>query len=452
MNLWQKLRGVVGSPDGRGILTGQDSPGCCCGPQTCDCNTNADCSVPTSIFGCTGGKLQNSDPNTGQIAVYNQNDQCSGCCGPTQGQRLRRYTIETVYVTVGPCAGSVTDIEESWDTYNGGPTYTHRDRSQTVAVACGPLITTDTSQEIGIPDGFCNFVGFDYSTNPTGIPGLPGFSPPAGSDVASGWWRSTPTVFEAHYEWQDNPGLRGVIDYRWYLDPNSSACQDPVCHIACCLPGGFCREDLTETLCRGMGGVPRGTGVRCAEAGCDGSDPHNHGACCDPVTGDCVQTSEVTCEAPRIFKGLGTPCTPNPCPQPTGSCCHGPNNISCSITTQAQCTAINGVWHGAATICSNNTCTGPQACCLGDGSGGCVSLSPLDCVAQGGFPQGAGTDCLFTPCVGACCVATSHGATCSVEGQVACQSQGGIWYGPGSSCTPFPCGSNPGQTGSGGAL
>ena len=72
------------------------------------------------------------------------------------------------------------------------------------------------------------------------------------------------------------------------------------------------------------------------------------GACCDPATGTCTETAEADCTGNWL--GLGTTCTPNICPQPTGSCCHADG--TCTVTTQADCT---GFWTLGGT-CDPNPC------------------------------------------------------------------------------------------------
>jgi hypothetical protein len=78
-------------------------------------------------------------------------------------------------------------------------------------------------------------------------------------------------------------------------------------------------------------------------------DAFPFGACCFE-DGSCqTTTTETAClEAGGQFRGPGTTCDPNPCPQPTGACCF-PDG-SCIITTEAEC---SGIWLGAGSECSH---------------------------------------------------------------------------------------------------
>lgn len=87
------------------------------------------------------------------------------------------------------------------------------------------------------------------------------------------------------------------------------------------------------------------------------------GACCR-ADGSCIYAlSDDTCIG-GIFRGVGTTCQPNTCPQPpSGSCCAADG--SCSVTTQANCSTL---WTLDGS-CTPNICPGPlSACCAADGS------------------------------------------------------------------------------------
>lgn len=70
------------------------------------------------------------------------------------------------------------------------------------------------------------------------------------------------------------------------------------------------------------------------------------GACCAP-NGTCTDSAIAACSG--VFQGLGTVCSPNPCPQPTGACCTG---STCSLTTAAACAGPNRSFAGASTACN----------------------------------------------------------------------------------------------------
>ena len=56
--------------------------------------------------------------------------------------------------------------------------------------------------------------------------------------------------------------------------------------------------------------------------------------------------------APSVWHGEWADCGVAQCPQPTGACCN-PATGGCQETTQADCTAN---WQGAGTTCTPNTC------------------------------------------------------------------------------------------------
>ncbi len=100
------------------------------------------------------------------------------------------------------------------------------------------------------------------------------------------------------------------------------------------------------------------------------------GACCF-ADGHCELKKPALCtQAGGTYQGLGTTCTPNPCPQPQGACCF-PNG-SCTLVTQANCT---GTWQGAGTTCTPNPC--PSGLCPGDmNCDGAVTFADIDLFVQ----------------------------------------------------------------------
>ncbi len=82
-------------------------------------------------------------------------------------------------------------------------------------------------------------------------------------------------------------------------------------------------------------------------------------------------------------------------PPGAGSCCF--IDCSCIITTSADCTGSGGTFNGVGTSCSPNPCPVPTgACCLPDGS--CVTTEEGDCISQGGVYQGHLVDCIGVDC------------------------------------------------------
>ena len=83
------------------------------------------------------------------------------------------------------------------------------------------------------------------------------------------------------------------------------------------------------------------------------------GACCETSLGMTGCTVKPKCKCTgtgKVFLGVGTTCTPNPCADPTatGACCVG--NV-CSTKTQAECVAAGGSWKGAGVKCTAYPCT-----------------------------------------------------------------------------------------------
>ena len=77
------------------------------------------------------------------------------------------------------------------------------------------------------------------------------------------------------------------------------------------------------------------------------------GACCD-FFDNCTQQDETCCDnAGGTFKGVGTVCSPNPCVEATGACCHSGN---CDVTTLSICNILGGTYQGDGTTCSPNPC------------------------------------------------------------------------------------------------
>lgn len=114
------------------------------------------------------------------------------------------------------------------------------------------------------------------------------------------------------------------------------------------------------------------------------------GACC--VGDACFDVSEGECidVLGGVFKGLGYPCTPNPC---VGACCF-PDGY-CELVLPQDCV---GIYWGDGTVCEPNPCPQPGACCQGDGDCYMSTITaPGDCVA-GDFYWGDNTDCDPNPC------------------------------------------------------
>jgi FtsP/CotA-like multicopper oxidase with cupredoxin domain len=125
--------------------------------------------------------------------------------------------------------------------------------------------------------------------------------------------------------------------------------------------------------------------------------PADTGACCLGA-GQCKILDASGClGAGGVFQGVGSACTPNPCPQPTGACCFGDG--SCMELEAPICNKLGGSYQGHGTDCAGASCpvvTG--ACCLPGTPGSCGALDPVACTAAGGGFLGEDTQCGIELC------------------------------------------------------
>lgn len=377
-----------------------------------------------AAFCCCGPPAQQSMWATEDILVY--------YIGQTTPGPLRyRYQLLTSY---DGNTGQVQLTERTWDYgYN----------------ASGPATFNESQSQYPIIGGYCsggngNFNEFRGQFPTPTIPFACGSSQ-AGFTGLEGSAYSSCTVQTADYSYNTImcafPGLEAVkvvYKLRKFLNPNTQVCNPPSCTSACCLPEGRCRDGLTWSQCRALGGVMR-LGRTCSTGKCD--DPTDAGACCHPVTGGCVISKPEECEPPNVFHGVGSSCNPNPCPQPFGACCRGQQ---CTTATQLDCLGVGGQWLGPNSSCSPDPCKAAGgACCVHNGiTWECYQVfSPGECSALGGYFTGS-PDCGAINCAdlynGACCSPTSHGWFCTEVPLAACTA--GTWLGPGTNCIGNPCG------------
>lgn len=169
------------------------------------------------------------------------------------------------------------------------------------------------------------------------------------------------------------------------------------CGILGCPPfGGWSTFADLSILCR-----PSGDWV--LRATYEPLDCTTAGACC-LSEGACAYKNETDCTAAGgTFQGIGTSCTPNPCPQPPGACCD-PERVCTDDVQQEDC-QDPGYAFFTGEECSGITCPWPGACCFFD-THDCDPLTESLCTATEGFYMGHGTDCDFVDCTqpfGACC-------------------------------------------------
>lgn len=157
------------------------------------------------------------------------------------------------------------------------------------------------------------------------------------------------------------------------------------------------------------------------------------GACC-MTDGSCDEMTATDCSAAGgTYKGNGTLCSQQNCPQPVEACCFEATN-GCLDLTAADCMNAGGVPGGAGTTCGTFECFPRGACCLPNGS--CLDdLSPEECSGVGGSFQGNDTTCALTNCPapkGACCFSTGF---CLFLTEDQCNTAGADWMGLGTDCT-----------------
>ncbi len=145
----------------------------------------------------------------------------------------------------------------------------------------------------------------------------------------------------------------------------NSSCGAVQCLGACCLPDGGCDDNRTADDCvNNLGGVFQGLGSVCANIRCEGACCLGDGTCVENATlQECFQLL-------GIFQGLGSDCSPNPCPQPTGACCLFDGTCVEAISEQA-CNAQGGTYQGDDVLCANVVCPVPPP------GGGCSPKGSL---------------------------------------------------------------------------
>ncbi len=151
-------------------------------------------------------------------------------------------------------------------------------------------------------------------------------------------------------------------------------------------------------ICSTCPGEDQGTG------GAINIPPAVYGACCFD-DGSCSVTTQIACtSAMGTYQGDGTDCDPNPCPQPTGACCHG---TDCDIETEEDCTGSGGTYQGDDTTCDPNPCETTPPCDFDCGG----FFNPDDGLYYNKriYTNTPIDDC---PPEGGCCISFTGGASC----------------------------------------
>lgn len=143
-------------------------------------------------------------------------------------------------------------------------------------------------------------------------------------------------------------------------------------------------------------------------------------SCALGVSGDFVIRAVVDCDVAR------------------GACCL-PNGTCSDNQTQTQCTGQGGIWRGVGTTCATQVCPEfARACCF-QASGGCLNLTPTQCLGAGGSPGPAGSTCGTFVCfpIGACCL--PNGSCVQGVSPTQCMAQQGVFQGNGTTCAGVMC-------------
>jgi spore coat protein A len=87
----------------------------------------------------------------------------------------------------------------------------------------------------------------------------------------------------------------------------------------------------------------------------DFTPPAATGACC-AGDGSCGVVLDPGGSCSGTYRGLGTVCDPNPCPQPTGACCIPDAAATCNELTAVACIAAGGDFRGETSLCAATQC------------------------------------------------------------------------------------------------
>ena len=194
----------------------------------------------------------------------------------------------------------------------------------------------------------------------------------------------------------------------------------------CVAPNGECCVGTSCTVttsggCSGMGGV-WSIGGSCSPGPCNAPT----GNCC--VAGACSLSVEATCAGAWTLNGS---CSPNPC---AARCCAGVGG--CTLQTQDGCAAAGGAWTQSGGVCDPNPCPQPTASCCDNNTGACTLIYQGACTTGSTAGVGAACDANACPVVRVCCNNTT-GVCAPMYGGTACTS--GSTAGVGTACDANAC-------------
>lgn len=451
-------------PDGS--LAMRNNDGSCCG-----CGCNCACPQPcyqdggTYDLSCSQGHFKKVGAQTPTVKVLKKARYSRICCGFPLTLAWRTLNSEVWTVDSPTCGvGFVVQSDEiltmgiNDNSPSGGLTTMKRVQKTGNTGLCMTETFNTSNTFPGQTNGCLQAIAdmFSFQLRTTDVPYEVSFLLNQGTGsptIVEGWWSQSNYAFSMYYRetWPAGSGsgypfplYRTRYLYQ-YAEPGILSSCGSTCRTACCLPGGFCREDLNLEECRALGGRLSSPGTSCYAAGCGPeAGARKKGACCDPLTGNCTQTTAELCIFPKVFKGVGVPCAANTCPPVVGACCLNGGSL-CQIKTLAECNLALGTWQGANTNCTTNPCNqGGGACCLPDGS--CTQVNSAQaCQALGGMFQGVSSDCQIVNCGGACCFRGQHGRMCAEMSFNSCMGfPDPQWLGYGTSCVGVNCEIPPG--------
>ncbi|HMN39887.1 MAG TPA: proprotein convertase P-domain-containing protein [Phycisphaerales bacterium] len=331
--------------------------GSACTAGLCEvaCCTSAGACTTTSVANCPG-----TPGSLGSTCTPNTCPQPAACCGAAGACSM---------VLPSVCTGTVGTSTCSPNTCPGQPAAPANDICATVLAGGG-----GPTAEITLING-------SATINDTMVGATSdGAAPSCGEAANDVWYRFTPTVTSSYLIKTCGTSLQWDSVVSVWSDCTTQvplACGDTGC------AGGSLHASLTFELTANTPYLIRVGAYSMATLNLDTFrlEVSGLGACCvqtggasSPVrcyTGTCVITSVQSCNG--VHQGLGTSCTPMPCPQEQGQCCR-PDG-SCFVACVALCHDQGGFFGVAGTTCSINDNPCPiGTCCRG-----------ATCIA--GYPQ-----------------------------------------------------------------